>query len=136
MTEEDDGEPQGTDEPTLEVVSASDPKRMKAQRKRQARTKNQGEEFWKAAISTETGRREIFDLLRQAGTFEERFACGPNGFPQPEATWFNAGQKAFGERFYLSLARIDRAAVLAMHDENDARFVKPKARSKRDPEGD
>ena len=36
------------------------------------------------------GRQEMWGLLQAAHAFEERFACGPNGFPQVEATWFHA----------------------------------------------
>jgi len=99
----------------------------KAQRKRRLGKKlleRETADFWSGVLSTEIGRREIWRLLNDGHAFDERFACGPNGFPQPEATWFQAGESSFARRLYLTLARIDRAATLRMHDENDHRFVK------------
>lgn len=108
---------------------AASPKQHENKRRRVAREKLEALEFWRGVFGSEVGRREIWALLLSAHTFEERFACGPNGFPQPEATWFQAGEQAFGQRLYQSWSRDHRAAVLLMHDENDARFVvKGKAR--------
>lgn len=76
------------------------------------------------ALSTKSGRHELYRVLASACTFEDRFACGPNGFPQPEATWFQAGEKSLGQRLFLTWLRIDREAVFLMLDENDPRFSK------------
>ncbi len=108
-----------------ETVSADNPE---TERKRRTRIKREFDEavtFWQSALSTEIGRREIWKLLSEAHTFEDRFACGPNGFPQVEATWFQAGEKAFGQRLWLTLQRYDLDAVLAMHREHDGRLAKP-----------
>ena len=116
----------GPDEQTPAVETAIDPKRIRKQRLTQQFIKRQADEFWREVLGSEVGRREIWRLLTDAHTFEERFACGPNGFPQPEATWFHAGEQAFGLRFYLTLQQRARDLVMAMHDENDARFPKRK----------
>ena len=88
------------------------------------------EEFWKAVFASPVGRREVWQLLQSCHTFEERFACGPNGFPQPEATWFHAGEQSFGLRLYQKLMRLDRAGLGIMHDEYDSAFIKPPLRKK------
>ncbi|SDD94849.1 hypothetical protein SAMN05216337_1017127 [Bradyrhizobium brasilense] len=110
---------------------AASPKQHENKRRRIAREKQEALDFWRAVFASEVGRREMFALLQSAHTFEERFACGPNGFPQPEATWFQAGEQAFGQRLYQSWARDHRAAVLLMHDENDARFVTTKSKARK-----
>lgn len=114
----DDGD--GSDRPQIE--NAASPK---AQRRRKLTAKlrqREHEQFWRAVLASETGRREIWGLLASAHTFEERFACGPNGFPQVEATYFHAGEQAFGQRFYQTLLILDLEGVRAMHAENDHRF--------------
>ena len=81
--------------------------------------------FWKQALAHPIGRREIWRILDAAHPFETKFACGPNGFPNEQATWFHAGQQEFGLRLYHSLLLLNREGVLLMQDENDSRFAKP-----------
>ena len=98
-------------------------------RKKQVRTRLQAKErarFWQSVLGTEIGRREVWGLLSAAGTFETPFACGPNGFPHPEATWFKAGQQEVGLRLFFSMQRIDAQAVFQMQQENDPRFARVK----------
>lgn len=106
--------------------NAAEPERIKKKAARLKKTEDESGDFWRSALSGVVGRREIWGILTAAHAFEERFACGPNGFPQVEATWFHAGEQALGLRIYHMLMRIDRAAVMKMHDENDAAFAKPK----------
>lgn len=128
MADEQDAPDDPPSEPLAEYEhdNASDPKAVRKKAERVKRAKDDGKDFWRKSLSTAIGRAEIWALLQSAGTFEERFACGPNGFPQPEATWFYAGSQAFGQRFYQSLVVIDRVNVFLMHDENDVRFAPPK----------
>jgi hypothetical protein len=108
-----------------ETVGADD---LETERRRRNRIKREYDEavgFWSHALSTEIGRREIWKLLESAHAFEDRFACGPNGFPQVEATWFQAGEKAFGQRLWLTLQKYDLQGVLKMHSELDGRMGKP-----------
>jgi hypothetical protein len=116
----------GPDEQPPVVETAADPKRIRKRKLTAQFLKRQADEFWRDVLSTEVGRREIWRLLADAHAFEERFACGPNGFPQPEATWFHAGEQAFGLRFYLTLQQRARELVMQMHDEFDPRFPKRK----------
>lgn len=123
--EEDDTGPEDLP-PDPELPNAAEPTSIKRQRKERQRVEDRTTETWKIILSDARGREVMWRLLNDAHTFDERFACGPNGFPQPEATWFHAGEQAFGQRLYRTLGRIDRAAVLLMHDENDPAFAKPK----------
>lgn len=118
----DDTEPQPIDE--RDVVDASSPEGVRKAGKEAKRKKERGRDFWKAVLSDTVGRAEIWRLLTEAHTFEERFACGPGGFPQPEATWFHAGEQSFGMRFYQTLLLTDVDAVKLMHTEHDPRWEK------------
>lgn len=118
MSDETDAPPDdGPDNATSRVRSESHKRRL-------AREAFEAREFWKAVFGNQVGRREMWRLLQQMHPFEERFACGPNGFPQPDATWFNAGQQSIGLRIYHAWAVLDRDGVFQMHDENDSRFAK------------
>lgn len=80
--------------------------------------------FWRAVLKSVTGRREIWELLDSAKAFDDRFGCGPNGFPNAQATWFHAGEKAFGLKFYYKMMAIDPESIILMHKENDPRIMK------------
>jgi hypothetical protein len=107
--------------------SASDAESYNEKISAKERCEKEAADFWKYVLSHPIGRREMWKILQAASTFEERFACGPNGFPQPEATWFKAGEQSLGLRLFLSWQIIDPAGVLLMQQEHDPRFVKPKA---------
>lgn len=101
------------------VDAAAEPRVVKKRAAKRKLQEQEGEAFWRSALSTQTGRREIWKLLALCQAFDVPFQTGPNGFPQPEATWFKAGSIACGQRLYQKLARIDRAAVFLMGDEFD-----------------
>ena len=111
-----------------EIPSASSPTSLRKAERRSRQKKDQSAEFWKEILSTVVGRQEIWALLTEARTFETRFACGPSGFPQTEATWFHAGQQDFGLRLYQKLLAISPTDVLQMHKEWDYRFIPTKPR--------
>ena len=113
-----------------EIPNAASPAAVRTQKTKASRAKGRAAEFWTSVLADPVGRAEIWGLLTQAGTFEERFACGPTGFPQTEATWFHAGEQAMGMRLFQSLIVIDRAGVFRMMDEHDPRFAKPKPNRK------
>ena len=106
------------------TVDASSPTRMRKQRTRSALEAKERADFWRGCLSTKVGRREMWRILESAHTFETKFACGPNGFPQPEATWFAHGEQDHGPRIFFSWQRIDKDAVFLMLEENDPRFAK------------
>ena len=129
MVEEDEQDDLFTpDDPEPEPVSVAS---KRAYRKRKDAIKQQvkdAERFWLAVFETEIGRKEMWGVLQSAKTFEPQFACGPNGCPQPEATWFHAGTREFGQRLYLSWMKISPDGVMLMHRENDPRFARPEVK--------
>lgn len=127
MHDDESGDDQSQEElfPTEQpTVDASSIRTLRAEKKRIKFEQHQAKQFWLSVFTTESGRREMWDLLDAAHAFDERFACGPNGFPQPEATWFHAGEQAFGLRLYQTWVRDAdlRPLIFKMHDENDHRF--------------
>jgi hypothetical protein len=111
---------------TVEIDNAGSVEGITKKRKRAKRASDKAEEFWKGVLSTETGRREMWNLVAGTHAFEDRFLCGPNGFPQPEATWYEAGKRDWGQGFFHMLVKYDRAGSFLMLDEHDPRFAKPK----------
>jgi hypothetical protein len=129
--EPDDDLEDGTEQGPASVNDdAASPKGIENKARRIAREQREAHEFWRGVFASPVGRREMFAILQSAHAFEDRFACGPNGFPQAEATWFQAGEHAFGQRLYLTWAKNHRVEILLMHDENDARFADPKKAKK------
>lgn len=104
--------------------NVADEKSIRKRKLTQKQLARQDDDWWTAALNSEVGRRCLWSLIDAAGSFEDRFACGPNGFPQPEATWFRAGEQAFGLKLYHKLLLRDPILVSAMHAENDPRFMK------------
>ena len=129
MTDEDDfdfdTDPAELPPAEQQTVSADDPDTERKRKTRIQREYDEAANFWKSVLGTEIGRRQVWQLLTDSRAFEISFACGPNGFPQSEATWFKAGETSFGQRFWLTLQRFDVDAVLLMHRENDKRLGKP-----------
>ena len=105
--------------------ATSKPETPKQQEARIKFEREEGRLFWQQVFALPVGRREMWEILKSAHAFEERFACGPNGFPQPEATWFHAGEQAFGQRLYHSWLALEPQGVTAMLFEHDPRFPKP-----------
>jgi len=117
--EQDQPEPLETEQPT---VDAGNPAAIKKRKLTQKILDREEARFWQGVFENEIGRRCMWKLLNEGHPFEERFACGPNGFPQTEATWFHAGEQALALRLYQTwLARFP-LAVMAMHQEHDHRF--------------
>ena len=121
------GEP-SDDETGAPRVNAAEPASLRKARARASLRKEEASDFWRRALGSEVGRRELWGVLASAHAFDERFACGPNGFPQPEATWFEAGQQALGFRLYLSWLRLAPEGVGLMMAENHPALADPKRR--------
>jgi hypothetical protein len=129
MNEEDDFEHELDDEgDEIEqpAVDAGNPVAVRRRKKQLKFDKQDSVNFWKLVFSTPVGRREMFGMLRATHWSEIKFACGPNGFPQPDATWFAAGEQSVGDRFFISWLIMDPENVLLMLRENDHRFAEVK----------
>lgn len=137
MTDADDDHPVTHDIQPEGIGNAADPTEMRIAREKRDERMSDAERFWRGVLADPVGRREVWGLLQSAHTFEERFACGPNGFPQPEATWFHAGEQSWGQRLYQRLQFLDREGTWLMLDEHDSRYARPapakRRRSKRAP---
>lgn len=118
------------DAPEHELDAESEPLDQEVRRERRKQQsdddirREQAETFWKQIFANPVGRREMWALLQQTHPFETRFACSPTGFPQPEATWFHAGEQDFGLRLYHSWMALDPEGVMSMQREFDPRFQK------------
>ena len=85
-----------------------------AQLNQEKRAREAGE-FWQWVFSQEVGRREMFAILNHLHAFEQPFAVGPNGFPQPEATWARLGSMAAGQALYHKWLKENPPAVMQMY---------------------
>lgn len=124
-----DGQDDDDHLPETDAIDSGSPEGVAAQTKKRSRAADKVAEFWKGVLSTEIGRAEIWRILADGGVFTSPFQVGPNGFPQPDATWFKAGQQALVFAEYHRLLLHDRVGVMLMLDENDPAF-KAKARKK------
>ena len=93
-------------------------RRRRDTRRKARREEDERQEFWINVLSTPIGRREMWGILDAGHAFSERFATGPNGFPQPEATWKEAGEQSLAFRIYLSWLRLAPEEVALMMREN------------------
>ena len=106
--------------------NAADPTRLKRQKRRVEMDGNEAEDFWRGVFATPVGRREMWGLLHRAGITEARFGAGPNGFPDPHASFFRAGVKSVADAFLDAWTIRDFEGVRMMRLENDPRWPKPK----------
>lgn len=131
MSGDDDDDAAAPSEPTEQpdprrVVDAGSRKGLKRAEREALKRKEKSDEFWRGVMSTDVGRREMWNLIAVQGhAFETPFAVGPNGFPQPDATMWRAAEQAFGLRLYQSLLMLAPEETHLMHRECDPRFVKP-----------
>jgi len=88
-------------------------------------------EFWGAVFASPVGRRAMWALLEMGHRKDTRFACGPNGFPHPEATWFHAGEQALAQRQFSLFRKYAREGVMVMEDEHDPDFMAPRKRGRK-----
>ena len=82
--------------------------------------------FWQNILGSAIGRRELWNIVGvMAHAFETRFACGPNGFPQDQATWHALGEQQLGQQIFAFLQLQDFDNANLMQFENDPRCRKP-----------
>lgn len=108
-------------------ASAAEPAALAAKQATLRGYAKERERFWRTVLADPVGRRELWNIIGvEAHAFETRFACGPNGFPQPDATWAAHGEQMLGQRLYQTLQTIDFEGAFLMLAEHDSRFAKPK----------
>lgn len=112
----DDEPPLPSEMPSVDASSIGEVRKRERRKKREAR---ESEEFWKAVFATPIGRREMYRILAEAGTFEQRFAVGPTGFPDALASWYHRGAHDFGQRVYQGWLMRMPQEVVHMRAEND-----------------
>ncbi len=124
------------DPETDQPFDAGDAAQVESRKTTQKLVEREAVRFWEGVFGHPVGRREMWLLLAAAKPFDPSFQCGPNGFPQPEATWFIAGQQALGLRMYQTWLSKFPLLVMEMHKENDPRFMPApkKPRRKKDDE--
>ena len=121
---DDDDFPDNPEQPELPEFDAGDPAAVGARKRNLKIQEREAQRFWDLVFSTRPGRREMWKLLRDCAAFEDKFACGPNGFPQPDASWFHAGVASWGQRMSQTWLINHTAEFALMLKENDPRFQK------------
>lgn len=119
----EDEEPEAEAE---DIPNAADPASNVQAKKRSRLKADNRKAFWERTLADPMSRQVLWELLADLGTFEDKFACTPAGFPDAAAREFYAGQKAFGSRLYRTLMIAEPARIVQMHQEHDPAFSKPK----------
>lgn len=117
-----DDEPVDRPEELPAAPNAADPTDLEKRRRRRRGEVRDVAEFWKLAFASPIGRRALWEMLHKAGTFGVQFAAGPNGTPDPLATWYHAGRRDLGLAYYHEWMVLNREGVLKMLEEHDPRF--------------
>jgi hypothetical protein len=121
---------EGEDGP--EAVNSADPASVERQKKRSRTWTAQRREFWRQTLSTEIGRRAVWEFLTLECYFGNvPVAASPSGHPDPMATMYWNGVKRVGDRLYDLLQRSDHAAVYQMRLEHDGEFSEARPRRSR-----
>lgn len=109
-----------------DTPDAVSPRNQARQRNKRKLEQQNLADFWKRTLGDPVGRRAMWGILDSLKTFETRFACSPAGFPCPEATWFQAGEQATGQRLYHSFMKFDLEGTWLMLKEHHPDFVPPR----------
>ena len=113
------------------IPSAVDEKQQTEIKRRKLTYAAKRADFWRAVFADPVGRQEMWDIIGvSAHAFETKFACGPNGFPQTEATWAAYGEQMLGQRIFLSLQKLDFEGVFLMLCEHAEGFERPERASR------
>lgn len=107
--------------------SAVDEGQRKRRESKKTRQEREDREFFRMVTMSEAGRRLLWSILLEAHAFETMFPCGPTGFPNEHATWFQAGQQELGQRLFQSWFTRAPEPMMLMLREHDKRFQKVEA---------
>lgn len=130
--EDDDSEFSETEPEPVETRDLTDPKKERQHRDRLKREAQETASLIRSIMNDKVGRRWMWRKIAvEAHAFNTEFACGPNGFPQTQATWYAFGQQQLGLKNYQELMMaVDPEYIRLMHSENDPRFIELKAQRK------
>ncbi len=121
--DDDDGDQTQEDGPAL--FDAGEPAQVRKRETAAQRRTREADDWWRRILADPIGRREMWGIIQtECHAFEERFACGPNGFPQTEATWFEAGRQSVGQRIFQTILARDPVNTMRMLTEHDPRFAR------------
>lgn len=122
---EEDAEGLPALEPSEDVASAKKVRKRALSLKQKAAEE---ERFLRGILSDEIGRRVLWGILQAGHPFDTKFAAGPAGFPDQNATWMHHGEQQLGLGLYHKWLIIDPQSVFLMLAENDSRFQTAKKR--------
>jgi hypothetical protein len=125
----DDESPRADDD-NPETVSAVDPIQQGRKRRKAENEQEKAARFWRAVFGDETGRRAMWEILESVGWRNSPFTATAAGFPDPNATWFNAGRHAYAQHLFMTWLRVDHDGVMLMLAEHDPRFAVPKGKKR------
>lgn len=117
-----DDEPVDRPEDLAASPDASDPKDLEKRRRRKRGEVRDEAEFWKMVFASPVGRKTMWRVLKNAGTFEVIFAHVNGQAPDSIASWYAAGRRELGLDLYHQWMVANREGVLKMLDEHDPRF--------------
>jgi hypothetical protein len=131
MADPEDDETDGGQE-KVEIVTAqragqdnaADPKQVRDKARKVRTEQRDAVDFWTMVMGTEDGRRKIWAFLHEGEghPFETRFGTA-GGFPQPEASWLEAGKQSHSFEQWMSLLVLVPELAMLMFTENDFRVV-------------
>lgn len=101
--------------------NAADADAINIQLERAKREGDRTSNFWRAILATKEGRDELWKILNGAGVFRAPFVSN-NGFPDNQATWFQAGKYAFVQGLYHQCMASDLEGTRQMLIEHDGGF--------------
>lgn len=120
-------EPDDTPSPKPdEMPNAADPEQLKKKRRRKISAEERRREFWERVFADADGRAQMWEILRESGWSKVDFGTGPNGFPQPEQSWFNQGAKHLGDRLFRTWLHLCPEGTLLMLREHCPEFHDPR----------
>lgn len=120
----DDPDNEDLDNRRIDADVDNDLEQQRVARRQTKIEREQAEEdkHWRQQLASKVGRRALYKMFAQGKLWETPFAVGPNGFPQPDATWYQAGERELVRRIHDKLQILDHASIYLMMCENDPRF--------------
>lgn len=128
-------EPEAGDDPAPSEdeapPNAADPKQYARAVRGRRQQQREERDFELGLLGSQVGRRWVWGLLTDCRTFDDIFAFGPNGFPDPHQTSFCQGQKAIGQRLWRKLLGSAPELVEQMHREHDPALMGSESRRRK-----